>query len=135
LDAASTTGTVTGLTTATNYDFKLVVVEGANAGDSNVVLNVATDPTPVSDFANTAVTDATATFTWTAATGATSVKIQQSPAGTSTWTDSTTGALDATSTTGTVTGLTTATNYDFKLVVVGGANAGDSNVVLNVATA
>lgn len=89
----------------------------------------------LADFANTTKTATTAVFTWTKASGATSVKIQQSPHSTNTWTDATTEpALVVTSETGTVTGLIASTAYDFKLVVVGGVNAGDSNVVVNITT-
>ncbi|MBD0382592.1 hypothetical protein, partial [Paenibacillus sedimenti] len=104
---------------------------GSKAGNSNVV-DVTTDATvtPISDLANTSKTDTTAAFSFTAPTGATAVKVQQSTDGGTTWTDSaTSAALDQSSTAATVTGLTTATTFDFKLVVTGGSNAGNSNVV------
>ena len=84
---------------------------------------------PISNFTKTSQTTTTAAFSWTAATGATSVKVQQSLHGANTWFDATTGAIANDSTTATVTGLTAATAYDFKLVVTGGENAGDSNTV------
>ena len=85
----------------------------------------------VNNFANTSTstTDTTVTVTWKQPAGAIGVKIQQSPAGANNWTDSNTGVIQVDSTTATVTGLTGATAYDFRLVVVGGANAGKSNVV------
>ncbi|MEK3825326.1 fibronectin type III domain-containing protein [Paenibacillus sp. FSL K6-1558] len=134
----ATSGTVTGLNPATSYDFRLVVTGGGNAGTSNVVSNITTDnapSVPLIDFANTAKTSTTASFSWTAASGATGIVIEQSPAGTDTWTtSSTSGALAANATSGTVTGLNPATSYDFRLVVTGGTNAGTSNVVSNITT-
>ncbi|MCP1137267.1 SBBP repeat-containing protein [Paenibacillus polysaccharolyticus] len=81
------------------------------------------------DFASTAKTSTTASFSWTAASGATGILIEQSPAGANTWTTTTIGAIATNSTTATVTGLSAATAYDFRLVVSGGANAGNSNTV------
>ena len=139
--ASDAAWTVTGLTASTAYDFKLVVVAGGSNFDSNVLVNVSTTatPGPITDFANTAVTDTTATFTWTAATGASSVTIMQSIAGANTWTTAaTTAGLDASSTTGTVTGLAANTastgKYNFKLVVVSGTFDGATDGTLYVAT-
>nr|WP_154890261.1 S-layer homology domain-containing protein [Paenibacillus xylanexedens] len=81
------------------------------------------------DFASTAKTSTTASFSWTVASGATGILIEQSPAGANTWTTTTIGAIATNSTTATVTGLSAATAYDFRLVVSGGANAGNSNTV------
>lgn len=134
LDATSTTGTVTGLSIATGYDFRLLVVGGTKAGTSNIITNVVLDSVPVADFALASKTTTSASFTWTAATGATSVKIQQSPTGANTWTDATHATLDAASTSGTVTGLNIATGYDFRLNVIGGSKAGTSNIITNVVT-
>ncbi|MGO4347576.1 hypothetical protein AB4Z45_18980, partial [Paenibacillus sp. MCAF9] len=128
LSTNATTTTVTGLSAATGYDFRLVVTGGANAGDSNVV-TVTTNPIVLTDFASASKTGTSATFIWSAATGATNIKVEQSPTGANTWTTATTGALSTNATTATVTGLSAATGYDFRLVVTGGANAGDSNVV------
>ncbi|MBD0384934.1 hypothetical protein ICC18_33660, partial [Paenibacillus sp. WST5] len=83
-----------------------------------------------SDLANTSKTDTTAAFSFATPTGATAVKVQQSTDGGTTWTDSTTSAaLDQSSTTATVTGLTQSTAYKFQVVVTGGSKAGNSNVV------
>ncbi|WP_145334808.1 fibronectin type III domain-containing protein [Paenibacillus xylanexedens] len=138
LAANATSGTVTGLNPATTYDFRLVVTGGTNAGTSNIVSNVTTDnapSVPLTDFASTAKTSTSASFSWTAASGATGLVIEQSPAGTNTWTTaSTSGALATNATSATVTGLNPATSYDFRLVVTGGTNAGTSNIVSNVTT-
>ncbi|MCL6605397.1 MAG: S-layer homology domain-containing protein [Paenibacillus sp.] len=57
------------------------------------------------------------------------MKIEQSPVGANSWTTASTGAIAVNAATATVTGLSAATSYDFRLVVTGGANAGSSNTV------
>ncbi len=86
---------------------------------------------PIENFSNTSKTDTTASFTWTQAKDATSIKIMQSPKDEDNWTDALIegGTLEKTSFSATVTGLEADTNYKFKLVVEGGDNRGDSNVV------
>ncbi|AFA49424.1 Ig-like domain-containing protein [Acetobacterium woodii] len=88
----------------------------------------------ISDFAETEKTDKTVSFSWTAATGATTVKLQQSLKGANSWTDSNTEVLSGISTHATVTELSPATAYDFRLVVVGGTYSGFSNVLENIIT-
>ncbi|MBY0206971.1 fibronectin type III domain-containing protein, partial [Paenibacillus cucumis (ex Kampfer et al. 2016)] len=114
-----TSGTVTGLNPATSYDFRLVVTGGTNAGTSNVVSNITTDnapSVPLTDFASTAKTSTSASFSWTAASGATGIVIEQSPADTNTWTTAqTSGTIATNATSATVTGLNPATSYDFRL--------------------
>ena len=115
-----------GYATATTAD---VVV---NVDQTTVNINkalVAVVSGPLSDFAYTTKTDTTVTFSWTGAVGATSIRIEQSTDGGTTWTEATTGVIEPTATTATVSGLIGATTYQFKLVVTGGYNAGDSNVV------
>ncbi len=90
---------------------------------------------PVTDFANSAVAATTATFTWTAAEDATSLKIQVSADGGTTWADATHTAIDVDAVTKQVTGLTASTTYKFRLLVVDGANNGYSNVVTVTTTA
>lgn len=84
---------------------------------------------PVTDFANSAKAATTATFTWTAADGATSLKIQVSADAGTTWADATHTAIAVDAATKQVTGLTAETTYKFRLIVNGGANNGYSNVV------
>ncbi|MEK3791345.1 fibronectin type III domain-containing protein [Paenibacillus sp. FSL R7-0204] len=136
--ANAASATVTGLSPSTAYDFRLVVIGGTNAGTSNVVTNVTTESAPstaLTDFAKTGTTSTTASFSWTAANGATGLTVEQSPAGENTWTTATTsGAIEANAVSATVTGLSPSTAYDFRLVVIGGTNAGTSNVVTNVTT-
>lgn len=90
---------------------------------------------PVADFANSAVAATTATFTWTAADAATSLKIQVSTDGGTTWADATHTAIAVDAATKQVTGLTAETAYKFRLLVVGGTNNGYSNVVTVTTTA
>uniref|UniRef100_UPI000690B046 fibronectin type III domain-containing protein n=1 Tax=Paenibacillus pini TaxID=669461 RepID=UPI000690B046 len=118
----------TGLSPATEYDFRLSVTGGSHAGTSNVV-SVKTTTVPVTDFANTGKTSDTASFSWSLVNGATGIIIQQSPKGTDTWVTSTTAPIATNATSAIVTGLSPATEYDFRLVVTGGSNAGTSNVV------
>lgn len=71
-----------------------------------------------------------ASVSFSAQTGASSVKLEQSANGGSTWTDATTTAsLGATSTVATITGLTANTDYKFRLSVVGGHFEGRSAIL------
>jgi len=83
--------------------------------------------TAISDFAVVTGGSGELTASWTAATGADSVKIQiETYLGN--WEDATTSAaLDETSTGATITGLTAGNTYNCRLVVVGGASNGISN--------
>jgi hypothetical protein len=110
------------------YQFRLVVTGGANNGTSNVI-EVKTNAVLVTTFANTAKTGDSATFKWTAVTGASSVIIEQSTDNGATWNTSTTGSIATTATTAIVSDLTSSTNYKFRLVVAGGANEGASNII------
>ncbi|KAF5078930.1 BspA type Leucine rich repeat region [anaerobic digester metagenome] len=82
----------------------------------------------------TDVTINTASFSFDAQTGATEVKLQKKAHTDSAWIDATTTeALTSASTTATATGLTPGINYDFRLWVTGGDNAGPS-IVVNLTT-
>ncbi|MGI6534803.1 MAG: S-layer homology domain-containing protein [Peptococcia bacterium] len=86
----------------------------------------------IADFAvdENDVFGTTATFTWSAALGATSIAIQQSTDGGSNWENATTfEALSSGANSAVVTGLTKDTSYQFKLVVTGGITAGESNTI------
>nr|WP_320026424.1 leucine-rich repeat protein [uncultured Acetobacterium sp.] len=98
--------------------------------DSAIASASCTVPVSTDSFARTAASDNTATFSWPAQTGATSVKVQQKPTAGTSWSDSTaTASLDGNSTTATITGLTSLTAYDFRLLVTGGTTPGVSNTV------
>jgi hypothetical protein len=126
LDASSTTATATGLVNGTAYSFRLAVIGGAHAGTSNVA--TASPAAAISDLVAT-VSNSQISFTFSAATGATSVELQQTMNGSDYTTATTTAALDASSTTATATNLVMGFPYSFRLVVVGGPHAGISNVV------
>ncbi|MBW7477903.1 hypothetical protein K0T92_24745, partial [Paenibacillus oenotherae] len=101
----------TGLSANTSYSFRLVITGGANAGNSNAVA-LTTLSVPVSDFATTGKTSTTADFGWSAVSGATSLAIEQSTDGGTTWSAATTsGALGGSDTSATVTGLSANTSY------------------------
>jgi Raf kinase inhibitor-like YbhB/YbcL family protein len=104
-------------------------IEGKTLG-SGTLSGYYTPPVPVMDFANLQSTATTATFTWTAPTEATRLRIQQSLNGDN-WSDASIegGALLSNAATAVVSGLTENTHYYFKLVTIGGVNRGDSNVV------
>src|SRR5690606_9083612 len=70
-----------------------------------------------------------AKLTFSAANGATTVTVKQRESGTITWTDATTFLpLTASSAEATVIGLADDTEYEFKLEVIDGPHAGDSNI-------
>ncbi|WP_219640543.1 fibronectin type III domain-containing protein [Cohnella sp. CFH 77786] len=127
---SASTATATGLTPNTAYKFKLYVTGGLNAGSSNVVsvTTVAASGSQISTLAVSSKTSTSVTFGWTAASGATGIKLLKSTDGGATWT-SAIASIPPSATTATATGLTPNTAYKFKLYVTGGANAGSSNVV------
>ncbi|MFA6807370.1 MAG: leucine-rich repeat protein, partial [Eubacteriales bacterium] len=127
--------------TLTGVAENFFTVEGAiatNTADAAEVTAVfpktEAETVTISDFKNIAQTGVSATFTWTAATEATSVKIQQSLNGANDWAEAETEALTESSVTATVTGLMYSTAYDFRLIIEGGENAGKSNVLTNIIT-
>ena len=81
---------------------------------------------PVGDFAVDTIGDQQVSFTFSAPTGATSVKISQTDDG-SNWIDATTGALDENSTSATVTGLTNGVLYGFRLSATDADGSWSSN--------
>ncbi|MGI6533900.1 MAG: Ig-like domain-containing protein [Peptococcia bacterium] len=103
-----------------------VTTEDGNKTDT---CTVTVNPAPLTDFACTGNNGTGATFTWTAADGATGIKIEQSTDAGTTWTTAYTAPLEATANTAKVVGLTAGATYKFKLVVTGGNNEGDSNEV------
>ena len=84
-------------------------------------------------LANTASTKTTASFSFDAPTGATSVQLMQSTNNGVTWSKAAAGTLNSSSTSAVASGLSANTGYSFKLSVVGGDRNGDSNTV-NVTT-
>lgn len=86
-------------------------------------------PTPIAGLTAVSKTDTSVTLNWPEAIGATQIRIDQSPAGENSWVQAATEPFAVNDTAATVTGLTAATAYDFRLVVTGGANEGISNIV------
>jgi len=108
-----------------------VTTEDGNKTDT---CTVTVNPAPIDDFTCSEDDGSGATFSWTAAAGATGIEIKQSTYNSAdeTWTEWTTAytaPLEATANTAKVVGLTAGATYKFKLVVTGGNNAGDSNIV------
>ena len=85
--------------------------------------------TPIGDLvANTGAATGQIALAFSAPTGATAVTVE-TKTGTGAWTTATLqAALNASSTTGIITGLTTGTIYSVRLIVTGGTKAGISNV-------
>ncbi|WP_337100279.1 fibronectin type III domain-containing protein [Paenibacillus sp. YIM B09110] len=124
------TATVKGLLPNTEYQFRLQVAEGANAGTSNTAAGV-TKPVPLKSFASTGRTNLkaeSAEFKWSLPIGATTLTIEQSTNGKD-WTTAITDSINPTATSATVRELTPTTKYYFRLNVVGGQNEGPSNSV------
>ncbi|UPM53532.1 S8 family serine peptidase [Gottfriedia acidiceleris] len=103
------------------------MVDGKYATDYFNVLGIASS---VNTFKNVDSSAHKATFTWDPAVDATAIKIQQSSNNGSSWQTATTdGTLSVTDGKVTVTGLTENTNYQFRVSITGGLNAGVSNTV------
>lgn len=103
------------------------MVDGKYATDYFNVLGIASS---VNTFKNVDSSTHKATFTWNPAVDATAIKIQQSTNNGLSWQTATTdGTLSVTDGKVTVTGLTENTNYQFRVSITGGLNAGVSNVV------
>lgn len=127
LNSGSTSTEVLGLTNGTTYRFKLVVVGGSRAGDSNII--TLTPVQPINNLTGTPGFEEV-NFTFSAPTGATNVTLKQSTDDGTTWENSTTtSVLNKDSVSAAVTGLISSQEYKFKLVVIGGARAGESNTV------
>lgn len=123
--------TVKGLLPNTEYQFRLQVAEGANAGTSNTAAGV-TKPVPLKSFASTGRTNLkaeSAEFKWSLPVGATSLTIEQSTNGKD-WATAITDSINPIATSATVRELTPTTKYYFRLNVVGGQNEGPSNSVM-----
>lgn len=130
VDATTTVAVVSGLENGSSYKFRIVVTGGGYHGTSNETAAV-TPVAPLTDVEGTAGNQQV-TLKFTAPTGATNVKVEQSINGTSWATSTTTLTLTESSTEAIITGLKNGDNYRFRVVVTGGGHAGTSNIVYNM---
>jgi hypothetical protein len=84
---------------------------------------------PIVDFLVNETGNQQVSFTFSAPTGATSLKVQQKT-GEEEYVDSTHELLNEESASATVTGLTNGVEYTFRLVIIGGVHEGNSNEVV-----
>lgn len=128
LAAGTTSYHHTGLSASSTFYYWIVAVgDNVTYSDSNSATTTATTSSAGATTLNapTGVALGTATtttqpITWTdtnTSPNENSYKVQQSPAGAGTWTDSTMTGLSSTG--ATVTGLTASTSYDYRVVAVG----------------
>ncbi|RIE02034.1 fibronectin type III domain-containing protein [Cohnella faecalis] len=93
-------------------------------------MSATTVAAPLTDLASGAITGSTVELSWTAAVGASSVTVEVSTNGGSSWKPATVEtAISANASTAKVTGLLAGTDYKLRLNVTGGENNGLSNVL------
>ncbi|REK74214.1 S-layer homology domain-containing protein [Paenibacillus paeoniae] len=126
LDADSTSATITDLTNGETYYFRVVVKSGFYTGTSNVVK---VSPSESLTTLKAVAGNKQVTLKFPVLTGATNIVVEQSEDGETFTPATTTGTLDDTSTSATVTGLTNGVTYHIRLSVESGQFAGVSNVV------
>ena len=132
LAADATSHTVSGLTADTTYSFRIrLVTNGENADSDAVAADTLAAPKPATGLAASSPTQTTVDLAWTLPTQAagvrvTGIEVQQQGADES-WTTIATLATDATS--HTVTGLTAATDYTFRVRLATNSGDADSDTV------
>lgn len=136
--AATATGaTISGLTTATAYDFQVFAANAGGTGPAATLLNVSTAgsgaPAAVTALAAGTKTDTTVALTWANGSGATGWTVKQRPAGSGSYTASTL-SVAASATGATVSGLTASTAYDFEVTPTNGSGSGPATTLLNITT-
>lgn len=113
-DPTATSVTITGLAPAGVYDVRVKAVgNGTTVADSAYTAELTINMVALAAPANLTSPGQTATtvqLAWDAVTNATSYGVEWSPAGAGTWTEVFAGTNSTT-----VTGLTTATSYDFRV--------------------
>ncbi|MGO4538865.1 fibronectin type III domain-containing protein [Paenibacillus sp. 2TAB19] len=123
---------VTKLLPGTQYYFRVVVTGGQNEGNS-ASAPATTNIVPVSSLAVSSTTINTVNLSWTAAYKATGLIVMQSVDGGETWTNALTSSkVAASAKSATVKDLVPNKQYQFKIVVTGGGNVGDSNSATGV---
>jgi hypothetical protein len=127
------TATITGLTPGVTYDFLVVASNAAGSAQSPVQTASTTVSTAAPSAPGTPVpwviTPTSVSLTWIASSSGTATiqyQIQTRVTGQTAWTLF--GGL-STATSGTVTGLTPGTNYDFQIVASNSAGASASNIL------
>ncbi len=114
VEAGVTAVTVTGLSPATAYDFRVASVN-ANGRSPGFPLSLTMPPAAVSDLTGAPTAATSVTLSWTVnSTGETSFQVEYRPARTEDWTIFAT-EFPAGATTAVVTGLAAGTSYDFRV--------------------
>ena len=114
VEAGVTAVTVTGLSPATAYDFRVASVN-ANGRSPSFPQSLTMPPAAASDLDGTATDATSVTLSWTVnSTGETSFQVEYRPARTEDWTIFAT-EFPAGATTAVVTGLAAGTSYDFRV--------------------
>ena len=104
-----------GLTAGSNYEWQVQTVcsSGSSAFTASATFSTTAACNAATAQTTTAITNTTATFGWTAATGASSYNIQYRVVGTTTWSTGT-----STTTSYNATGLTAGTNYEWQVQTI-----------------
>ena len=114
MTVSGTTYSITGLTAATGYNFRVQsVCTGASSSFATTTFTTTSTGSSCGAPINLGVTPSTTTAqaTWTAVTGASYYMVQRKVTGTSTWSNS----AVVTTTSYTIMGLTSSTSYDFRV--------------------
>ncbi len=126
VEAGVTAATVTGLSPATAYDFRVASVN-ANGRSPGFPTSITMPPAAASDLDGTATDATSVTLTWTVnSVDETSFQVEYRPARTEEWTIFGT-EFPAGATTAVVTGLAAGTSYDFRVYAKHSANGVSSS--------
>lgn len=112
----STSQAITGLVAGTLYDYRIKAnCAGASSGYASAQFTTAASTTcgAVTGLAASAITQTSATVSWTALSGALSYTVEYKLSTSSTWT---TAASATTATSQSITGLTAGTLYDYRVL-------------------
>lgn len=138
-NTASLNYNVTGLTTSTSYTFK-VVAKNAGGSSTGVTVNattIASAPNPVTNLVAGTVTSNSVPVSWTYTNGTDAVanfEVAYSSDGGSTYTVSS-GLVNPSSTSYTVTGLTPSTSYTIRVVAIDASSNRSTAVTVSTTTA
>jgi hypothetical protein len=126
---SATSAALTGLTVSTAYEFQVTSSCSGVLGTVSTLANFTTTAaaacgTPVS-LASSSITSSSATVSWGAVSGASSYLLQYRVSTATTWTNS----LTVTAATATITGLTAATAYQFRVTATCAGTAGTASAI------